>query len=233
MSALTLKIFGVLFMTIDHIGYIFPDKTSIYFRVIGRIAAPIFFYLFVESYIKTSNKVKYFLRLLFSAISMYIINILLFYVSNEQLIEYTNLSPLQPNIFVSFVISFLILVVLDKVQQVSSHIKKANLFTLLLLLIGLSGISEYAYIGPLLVISFYIFYNYKYIKIIVFSVISIFMPPLLNLQLQSAMIASVFLLLEYNGEKGVSPIKILNTRAFFYIYYVLHLVALFLLANNL
>ena len=54
-------------MLIDHIGMVFFDDIII-FRIIGRIAFPIFAYLVAEGYSKTHNKKKYFLRMLIFAI---------------------------------------------------------------------------------------------------------------------------------------------------------------------
>ena len=57
-----LKLFAVLFMIIDHMAYymISPD-IPIYaiMRMVGRLAAPIFWFCFVEGYKRTKNKTKY------------------------------------------------------------------------------------------------------------------------------------------------------------------------------
>lgn len=57
-SATALKIIGMIAMTIDHIGYfLFPQIEA--FRIIGRIAYPIFAYMIAEGCRYTRNKVKY------------------------------------------------------------------------------------------------------------------------------------------------------------------------------
>lgn len=62
MNATTLKIIGMIAMTIDHIGYfLFPQ--SVGFRVIGRIAYPIFAYMIAEGCRYTRNKARYFLSI--------------------------------------------------------------------------------------------------------------------------------------------------------------------------
>ena len=58
-----LKLFAILTMLIDHIGYMFFPKYRI-FRTIGRLAFPIFAYQLSVGYIKTSNLKKYASRLL-------------------------------------------------------------------------------------------------------------------------------------------------------------------------
>ena len=67
MSALTLRIIACLAMLIDHIGYI---NGNIYYRIIGRIAFPIFVYLITNGFRHTSSRIRYALRLaLFALIS--------------------------------------------------------------------------------------------------------------------------------------------------------------------
>lgn len=59
LSATTLKFIGIVSMTIDHIGYfLFPRIVA--FRVIGRIAYPIFAYFIAEGCTYTRHKMRYF-----------------------------------------------------------------------------------------------------------------------------------------------------------------------------
>lgn len=59
----TLKLFAMLTMLIDHIGYMFFPEYRI-FRTIGRLSFPIFAYQLSIGYVKTSNLKKYSTRLL-------------------------------------------------------------------------------------------------------------------------------------------------------------------------
>lgn len=64
-----LKIVAFLTMTIDHVGYLFFPSDYLW-RVVGRIAFPLFAYCFVLGFIYTKDIKKYFIRLLgFSLIS--------------------------------------------------------------------------------------------------------------------------------------------------------------------
>ena len=54
MSSLVLKITALITMIIDHYGAIFQGNIIIY-RIIGRLAFPIYCFLLVEGYTHTSN----------------------------------------------------------------------------------------------------------------------------------------------------------------------------------
>ena len=60
MSAFMLRLIACIFMLIDHIGYAFNISA---FRIIGRLAFPIFLFLIYNGYLHTSCKWRYGLRL--------------------------------------------------------------------------------------------------------------------------------------------------------------------------
>ena len=64
LSGNTLKIIAAIAMLIDHIGMMFFPKAVI-FRIIGRLAFPIFAFMIAESAKYTKNKLKHFM-LMFS-----------------------------------------------------------------------------------------------------------------------------------------------------------------------
>lgn len=66
MSSFVLKVLGILTMTIDHVGVLFYPKILI-FRIIGRLAFPIFAFLISEGYRKTSDITDYIGRMLLFA----------------------------------------------------------------------------------------------------------------------------------------------------------------------
>lgn len=79
LSGSALKIIGMISMVFDHImvvfysvnkSYLFDINTNTLFRIIGRLAFVIFAFLTVESILKTSNKIKYLLRMGILAVIM-------------------------------------------------------------------------------------------------------------------------------------------------------------------
>jgi len=70
MNALTLKIIALTAMIIDHMGATFPETFGPGFRVVGRLAFPIYVFLIAEGFFHTKNSAKFLLRLfLFAVIS--------------------------------------------------------------------------------------------------------------------------------------------------------------------
>lgn len=68
LSSFWIKIFAFLFMTFDHIGYAYEmflggSTFSTVFRILGRLALPLFAYMIAEGAIHTKNMPKYLLRL--------------------------------------------------------------------------------------------------------------------------------------------------------------------------
>ena len=55
-----LKIIAAISMFIDHMGFIFFPNITV-FRIVGRIALPIYAFMIAEGCRYTRNKIKYFL----------------------------------------------------------------------------------------------------------------------------------------------------------------------------
>lgn len=66
MNRFQLKLLMLFLMVIDHIGWFIPDA-PIWFNYIGRIVAPVFFFLLVDGYFHTSNRYNYAKRLTVAA----------------------------------------------------------------------------------------------------------------------------------------------------------------------
>ena len=103
MNVLILKIIVLLSMIIDHYGAIFHSGVDMY-RIIGRLAFPIYAFLLVEGYSHTSNVKKYASRLfLFALISE----------CPFDLAFYSKLEFMHQNIFFTLFIGLVLMCLLD------------------------------------------------------------------------------------------------------------------------
>lgn len=85
-SNFTLKIMAIIFMAMDHIytymNVALNNQVPIWFGYLGKLAAPIFFYLIVEGFYHTRSKNKYMQRIFSMGILMIIVD-LLFKIHNN------------------------------------------------------------------------------------------------------------------------------------------------------
>lgn len=121
MTTTLLKMLGVLFMTVDHIGKFIPN-TPIWFRWIGRLAYPLFAFCCVQGVLHTRSRKKYLLRLYIWNIFMTILGTYLnvCYVSEE----YRQQPVITNNIFSTLFQLALFICVLDMVIHKIEHFKK-------------------------------------------------------------------------------------------------------------
>ncbi len=220
MNNFILKILALFFMLIDHIGYFFiQNEWNPYFRYIGRLAMPIFFFLFVEGFIKTNNKKKHFYRLLLYSLIMFVGNAILWFI-----LPYSY--PFHTNILFSMLVCYGLLWILETDIQIWMKIFAS------IILFGFSYLVEYGFITVILSILFYIYLTGKINKII-FSILyvisSLIYCYFFSPYIQWFMIFSLPFMLFYNGKQGYKN-KILQHG--FYIFYILHL-WIFLILKNL
>lgn len=103
-----LKILGLILMTVDHVGWLI-EGDPLYFRVIGRLAAPIFCYFIAQGFHHTKNKKKYFLRLYIAAVIIAVIN--------DTFNGFQNYFNLNANIFLVFSIGVLFLYLTEGLNE--------------------------------------------------------------------------------------------------------------------
>lgn len=72
MSSFNLKMIALLLMLIDHIGMFIPNM-PLWFRIVGRLSAPIFIFCSLWSFVYTRNKKRYIARLYIASLFMSII----------------------------------------------------------------------------------------------------------------------------------------------------------------
>ena len=221
-----LKLLALILMTVDHIGlYIFPQFKI--FRIIGRLAFPIFAYLVSEGATHTRNRARY----LYFMLLIGVVTEIIFRIAMPR----TSL-----NILITLSLSICIIYSFDFLRSSfrDNNTKKIaismSIFCTLLILIfviayilpniiaGYSGIN-YGICGVLLPFVAYLFKN-RFLKLFAFAIclmlISIFNP--LSCQIQLFSLLSIFLLTLYNGKRGHLKIKYL-----FYAYYPFHILLLY------
>jgi hypothetical protein len=220
LNATQLKYIALIFMTFEHVCFIFsadlPDALVVGTKILGRIVAPLFIFLALESFYHTSNRLKYLQRLLIAAVIMQVGNTIL-----------SNLlgASIQLNILASLACSIAIVWLLDSGLKTSYLINKSLLFMGALMLFIVALFLEGSYLVPTLMLAFYFFRSNRLAIYLSLLALSIFYAlPALNLvpvtyftfPPQWGMILTVPLLALYNGEKGA------GNKYLFYTYYPLH-----------
>ncbi len=220
LSGNQLKILAVIFMTIDHVGMmLFPTQKI--FRIIGRLAFPIFAYTFAEGCKYTKNRWRHFLVLFAMAVLC-------------QVVYTITLNTLHMNILVTLSLSAAIIYTFDFAK------KKDNLISYILPMAVLvcvfficyilpsffgraSGFGiDYGFLGVMLPVLVY-FGKEKDEKLLLLSIGLLILGAYSGSLRQLLAIGAVPILALYNGQRGK-----LKMKSFFYIYYPLHLAAIYL-----
>lgn len=222
MSSSTLKIIACLTMLIDHVGAIlFPEM--IIFRIIGRIAFPIFAFLIVEGYFHTKDVKKYLIRL---AIFAFVAE-----VPFDLAFQHTVFSLKGQNVFFTLFFGLLAIYLNEKFKE--SRLG-TGFFVVLFSLINTVIMADYVFFGIMII---FIFYHYRGKKREVF--IGLLGVNLLMSGLMTVMnghisywsvigffeLVSLSMIYYYNGKKGI------GLKYLFYIFYPGHLLILTAIAN--
>ncbi|WP_027702996.1 TraX family protein [Metaclostridioides mangenotii] len=219
-DSFTLKIIAIITMLLDHI-YTYIGQSGlnipIWFGYLGKLAAPIFFFLIVEGYFHTSNRFKYLTRLASFGLLMIVI---------DKVLNINN------NIFLSLTLSIIIMMLIDAIR-----FGKSNKIAVLsaIALIGCSSLylfTEASIYGLIMTLIFYFCRDYRILLALCYILLSIFpiFPALSTKEAyeqlflydyQWMMIFAIIPILMYNGKLGL---KNNFTKWLFYIFYPLHLV---------
>lgn len=215
MTSAVLKYIAVIAMLIDHIGaFILEDmygiNSTIYIlsRSIGRIAFPIFAFLLVEGFKKTKNRKKYF------------INLLIFALLSEVPFDLANKGSLmdfnQQNIFFTLLTNLTMLCVIEGIKINKTDLKAITeiLIVLLFSLVSMLFKFDYSFFAPLVVYSYYKFYENKKMR---------FLGSELSLYFEAFSLVHIsnILIYFYNGKRGRQG------KYFFYFFYPLHLLIIY------
>lgn len=215
MNVLYLKIIALISMIIDHYGAIFEDNIDMY-RIIGRIAFPIYCFLLVEGFYHTKDVKKYALRLFIFALLSEIPFDLAFFGK----LEFTH-----QNVFFTLLIGLIAIYNLHKYEEKSNFIKTAIVFIAFVASVTLNV--DYHIIGIIYILSFYYTKNYSILQRLGIIAILMFITNLLlSSILQQFSLMSLIILYFYNSELGPSN-KI--QQIFFYAAYPVHLFILYLI----
>lgn len=248
LSAFVLRTLAVVCMLLDHIGFCLP-KAPFYdvFRIIGRLAFPIFVFLIVNGFRHTHSRVKYALRLfLFAIVSQVPFSLML----------RSKLLYLNGNVFFTLLLSLLC------VWFAAEFFRKRGWWRVLafvpsVLVCGLYYLgvlkSDYGMKGILLALVFY-FFDGHHLLTLFGSFVSLFAPTFLGYGMQLFNLlrgrGAVFALPDswtltgafalsalvpiflYNGQKGFAPknkvaAKLLQIA--FYLFYPVHMLLLWLI----
>ncbi len=230
MSAFVLKVIALISMACDHSSYIIFEHFS-FLNYIGRIAFPIFAFQISEGYTHTRDLKKYFLRLFVFAI----ISQLPFFLFTSIFSSNHNL-----NIFFTLFLGLSAITIFDKLNKLeykskymhylynSIGVVSAILFSALASILH----CDYGYYGVAIIFIFYLFKEHKllmntafilctflyYLKYVLYSSIS-------DIYLCIIIFTCVPLLFInlYNNKKGK------DTKYFLYLFYPLHLLALWVI----
>ena len=216
MSAFTLKIIASFLMLIDHTGLLlFPD--TILFRIIGRLAFPIYAFFIVEGFHHTTNIRKYIGRL----ISLAVIS----EIPYNLLINGSVFYPSSQSIFCTLTISLLMLTFFKYIKELfdkdkTSYSKVLSVILQIVVIILSCCMAkilhvDYGPTGILLILIIELFRNNLKLQYLFSLLLFCLYSPI-----EVYAIGAFILLRFYNGKKGPS------CKSFFYLFYPTHLLAL-------
>lgn len=243
MSVLTLKIIACIAMLIDHVGYMINFMP---FRIIGRIAFPIFLYLICNGYRHTSNRLRYALRLLVFAIISQI---------PFSLFCYHSVWSMNGNVFFTLLMSLLCIWAADSMMKHKILRWFSLLPSIVVFFLYHYGViaSDYGARAIVMAIVFYLFDGKKLtnrILVLAGYVFALYYPQILSWLLhivcgdfsyiptvsqwqltQGWSVMALPMIFAYNGNRGKLPDGRLSSKLIqygFYAFYPLHQLLLWL-----
>lgn len=205
-DAFTLKMIAIVTMLIDHIGCIFFPEYPI-FRIIGRIAFPVFAFMIVEGFLHTRNLKKYAIRLA------------VFALISELPFDYAFFGGIaieHQNVLVTFLLAVLAMYIDKRFGRIAGFGAA--------LAVGLLAevvVCDYGMFGIIVVMVFYWNYDKFFNKMIISSAVLGIIP--IQMAIQVFDLLALIPIALYNGKKGIS------IKYFFYAFYPGHLVVLYII----
>jgi len=219
MTSFALKIIAAASMLLDHMGLlIFPQAG--FLRVLGRLAFPIYAFCIAEGFYHTRNKGKYFLQIfLLGAVC--------------QLVYYIADGSMYLGVLITFSVSILLMWALERVKKAPAGertvpaLSFAALMVLAALLCHVMEV-DYGFCGIMLPLLASISRE-KRLRLTLFALgllaLCLRLAQFGGMDVQWWSLCTLPLLWAYNGQPGKYRMKY-----FFYVFYPVHLAALYLIA---
>ena len=202
-NTFTLKWIAIISMLIDHIGLVlFPEEQI--FRIIGRLAFPIFAYTLTEGFLHTGNIKKYLIRLGIFAVISEVPYDLLF---GEGIIDWS-----MQNVFLTLFLGLSMLVLITRITAVYIQVLTVIMIGIISEILG----ADYGTIG---ILTIWLFYYLRDKKIAKYTAVSLLMLTTQGVQMFAALALIPIGL--HNGKRGP------KMKYIFYIIYPLHLLILY------
>ncbi len=223
MTSRYLKFIALITMTIDHIGAIYYFYS---FRIVGRIAFPLFAFLIATGFKHTKDSKKFLSRLLiFAIIAEPFFNLFVnsvFYSSAE--LSFFNLS--SQNVLFTFLFSGFFIEICKK--DMNYFYKSILLF--LICTVAYFFNADYGLWGMLLPVVFYFTKRTPFTTVLVMIIFSVLFYERNIYLILGFLTASIFILM-YNNSAGAFKNEFANKlyKWAFYIYYPLHMLILSLI----
>ena len=228
LNSTALRLLAILFMLLDHLwATVVPG--NLWMTCAGRLAFPIFAFQLYEGYRHTGDFRRYCLRLLlFALLSEIPFN--LFYAGSV-------LFPFHQNVMFTLLLGLLAIRQADMLRR-EQGIKRKSLRCLALLAVLAGGVllfPDYGLMGVMTVLCFFVFREHRLFQLAAMAVLNIFafkgqtIPVSLfglasDFPIQGFALLSLPLIWLYNGQKGPGG---RGLRLFWYIFYPLHMLALY------
>lgn len=229
-SNFTLKVMAIIFMAMDHI-YTYINgvqgiEIPIWFGYLGKLAAPIFFYLIVQGFFYTKSRKNYMKRIFVMGILM---------IGVDYVIGINN------NVFLSLGFG---LAVMSSIEYAKTKEKWSKGFIISIILAILFGIialfTEASVYGLGMILIFYFLRENKLGMVVAYIAFSLFgltgfigsnfMEAAFLWDYQWMMVFGIIPIMLYNGKKGVSNNLV---KWMFYWFYPIHLIVIVLASNLL
>lgn len=225
LNSFHLKMIAIVTMTIDHMGYILYPGDQ-WFRIVGRLAFPVFAFLIAEGYRHTRNVNKYLLRLSIFAIVVQL-PFIVYELFSDSLSQYFYLPNVPYNIFFTLALGLSTLIILNEKRKLIFLIPFILFFAYYMEI-------DYGIYGVLAIVIMYYYKDWKLLGMWALFNVGYWLVNYYGLgsltdsdgvlgmpSIQIYSIIPVIFILLYNGKQG------LKARYLFYFYYPVHLLVLY------